>query len=139
MLDNPRIRTPLAISLGAIAGALCRYFVGHWVTAFISPEFPLGTMVVNLSGCFLMGWVTTLAGGRRSIQPDLLLMATTGFLGSYTTFSSYELDAVTLFTSESLKGDLLYWMGSPLLGFLCLLAGATVAAIANPPSSDDQD
>ncbi|MEM9769266.1 MAG: CrcB family protein, partial [Cyanobacteria bacterium P01_D01_bin.71] len=85
------------------------------------------TFGVNLTGCFLMGFVTTVAGRRWPLPPELLLLLTTGFLGSYTTFSSYELE--TAFLSD--RGDLLpviaYWLGSPLLGIACLLLGTELA------------
>lgn len=123
MLKNFNIRVPIAISLGAIAGALCRYYLGWWVTQLIDTEFPTRTLVVNLSGCFFMGLITTLATERSLLSPDLVLLLTTGFLGAYTTFSSYELDTANLLEMKSLQSDLVYWIGSPLLGFFCFNLG----------------
>ncbi|NJK37872.1 MAG: fluoride efflux transporter CrcB [Oscillatoriales cyanobacterium RM1_1_9] len=136
MLDNPDLRAPIAMSLGAIAGALTRYYLGQWVTQSIDSSIPLGTLVINLSGCWLMGFITTLATRRILTSPDILLLITTGFLGSYTTFSSYELEAAELFEANvesdylsGLNGDLLYWIGSPLLGLSSCLVGVGCARI----------
>ncbi|AFY36867.1 camphor resistance protein CrcB [[Leptolyngbya] sp. PCC 7376] len=129
MLDSPALRTPIAISLGAIIGALCRYFVGQWLTQSLALEFPIGTMLINISGCFLMGFITTLASHRLSLNPDELLLITTGFLGAYTTFSSYELDAANLLETRNLLGELTYWIGSPLLGFFCFGLGVTLGKV----------
>ena len=132
--DNPILRAPVAVSLGAIAGALCRYFIGQWLTQTLSTEFPIGTMLINLSGCFLMGLVTTLATRRFSLSPDVMLLITTGFLGAYTTFSSYELDTAKLVEARNLQDDLKYWVGSPLLGFLCFSIGAGIGKLPKPPN-----
>ncbi|MGP1387164.1 MAG: fluoride efflux transporter CrcB [Thainema sp.] len=127
MLENPAIRAPIAISLGAIAGALCRYVSGQWLGNSIDINFPIGTLLINLSGCFLMGLITTLATRRFSFHPELFLLMTTGFLGAYTTFSSYELDSANLLEARNLQADFIYWIGSPILGFLCFALGTLLA------------
>ena len=123
MLENFNIRAIIGISLGAIGGALCRYYLGLWLTNSINTGFPIGTLVVNLSGCFFLGLITTLTMERSHLSPDLVLLMTTGFLGAYTTFSSYELDTANLLKVKNLQNDLVYWIGSPLLGFLCFNLG----------------
>jgi fluoride exporter len=113
------LRSPLAISLGAISGALVRYYLTLWFSQrFI--EFPLGTVVINLSGCFLIGMVGAIAPGRWS--PDVRLMVTTGFLGAYTTFSTYGLETVMLMRNKQTLA-LLYWLGSAALGVVCVGLG----------------
>jgi CrcB protein len=130
--DNPVVRAPIAVGLGAIAGALCRYFIGQWLTQALATGFPIGTMLINLSGCFLMGLMTTLATRRFTLSPEVRLLITTGFLGAYTTFSSYELDTAKLVEARNLKEDLKYWVGSPLLGFLCFSAGVGLGRLPKP-------
>jgi fluoride exporter len=113
------LRSPLAISLGAISGALVRYYLTLWFSQrFIG--FPLGTVVINLSGCFLIGIVTAIAPGRWS--PEIRLMVTTGFLGAYTTFSTYGLETVMLMRNKGTLA-LLYWLGSAALGVVCVGLG----------------
>jgi fluoride exporter len=113
------MRSPLAVSLGAIGGALVRYYLTLWFgQRFIG--FPLGTVVINLSGCFLIGMVMAIAPNRWS--PELRLMVTTGFLGAYTTFSTYGLETVVLMRNR-LEMALVYWLGSAVLGVLFVMLG----------------
>lgn len=127
MLRNPALRAPLSISLSAIAGALCRYYLGIWFIQLRGEAFPYSTILINLSGCFVMGFFVTLSLNQAiEVHSDLQLMITTGFLGSYTTFSTYELDTMTLL-DRSLELDLLYWFGSALFGVLSLKLGAALA------------
>lgn len=128
MLQNPAVRTPVGISIGAIAGALSRYYLGLWFTQLFGTEFPYSTLIINVSGCFVMGFFTTLTLGRFiAIHPDIRLLVTTGFLGSYTTFSTYELDTAKLFQQRNLEVDLIYWLSSAVLTLLSLLLGNALA------------
>lgn len=128
MFKQPVVRTVMAISLGAIAGAMCRYYVGHLIGQVLGTVPPYGTFVVNISGCFAMGLLTTLLLGPILLHPDLRLLLLTGFLGSYTTFSSYELDSASLLGQGRLEVEMVYWTGSALAGFLSLQLGTTLAA-----------
>ncbi len=121
-------RTPLAISLGAIAGALSRYWIGLGAAYWWGTDFPYATLLINLTGCFGMGWFTTLALERLTVSPEVRLMVTTGFLGAYTTFSSYELESFSLLGKNWLVG-LGYWLGSPLLGMVSFYLGVASARI----------
>ncbi|HHP7230148.1 MAG TPA: fluoride efflux transporter CrcB [Xenococcaceae cyanobacterium] len=135
MLEIPQIRACIAIGFGAIAGALSRYYLGLWLIQSINTGFPAGTLIINLSGCFLMGLITTVARRNSLLHPDLMLLLTTGFLGAYTTFSSYELDVVNLLEIKNLQEDLLYWIGSPLLGLLCFRGGVALVKLTIPVNS----
>ena len=137
MFENPNLRAPILIALGAIAGALCRYYLGLWLTQFLSLEFPIGTLAVNLTGCFLMGLLTTLATEVLPFRPDYLLLLTTGFLGAYTTFSSYELDTANLLETRNLEIELAYWIGSPTLGLIGFGLGGQLARLTRPSHSLD--
>lgn len=129
MPENPAFRSPFAISLGAIGGALSRYYLGLWLAQHLGTSFPYGTFMINVSGCFVMGIFTTLVLRRAIVpHPDLWLLVTTGFIGSYTTFSTYELDTVTLRSSDPLHA-FVYWFGTALLGLLSLFLGNTLANI----------
>jgi len=128
ILQNPVVRTPVGISLGAIAGALSRYYLGLWLTQLFGTGFPYSTLIINISGCFVMGFFTMLAVGRLiAIHPDIRLLVTTGFLGSYTTFSTYELDTANLLQKYSLEIDLLYCLSSAFFGLISLVLGNALA------------
>jgi fluoride exporter len=128
MLQDPAIRAPIAISLGAIAGALSRYYLTHWFTHQFGSHFPYGTFFINLTGCLLMGFFITHAL-EKSFSSDLRLLVATGFLGAYTTFSTYGLDTTTLL-NRSVSLALLYWSGSAILGVLCVQVGILLAKIS---------
>ncbi|WP_448572383.1 fluoride efflux transporter CrcB [Trichothermofontia sp.] len=122
------IRPVVAIALGAIAGALSRYYVESAITSVASTAIPYGTLLVNVTGCLLMGLLATLALGQViNLHPDLRLLLLTGFLGSYTTFSSYELEIAKLLDQRQWTADLIYWIGSPILGLLSLQIGILIA------------
>lgn len=127
MSQRVNLRVSIAISLGAIAGALSRYYGGQWFAHTFAHPFPLGTLLVNVSGSCFMGWIATVVVNWRSLPPDVILLLTTGFLGSYTTFSTYELETAQLIKMQMPWQALLYWVGSPLLGILGCLGGVQLA------------
>jgi CrcB protein len=128
MLQDPTLRTPIAISLGAIAGALSRYYLTLWFAKTFGTNFPYGTFFINLTGCFLMGLFTTWALERVvTVPPEVRLLVTTGFLGAYTTFSTYGLETWTLLRDRSYLIAGVYWLGSALLGIISVQLGATFA------------
>ncbi|BAY41092.1 CrcB protein [Nostoc sp. NIES-2111] len=128
MLQNPAVRTPIGISLGAISGALSRYYLGLWFTQLFGTGFPYSTLIINVSGCFVMGFFTTLTLGTLiTIHPDIRLLVTTGFLGSYTTFSTYELDEAKLFQEHNLEIYLVYYLISAFFTLISLLLGNALA------------
>lgn len=129
MLANPAVRTPIAIGLGAIAGALSRYYIGLWLTHWLGTAFPYSTLFINLTGCFGIGLLAALFLHFNSrIHPDLRVLLTTGFLGSYTTFSTYALDTARLVQQQTLELGLLYWVGSAGLGLVSVCLGMRLTA-----------
>jgi fluoride exporter len=127
MLHDPALRAPIAISLGAITGALCRYYLTLWFTHQFGIRFPYGTCFINLTGCLAMGFFVTLAL-EKSFPPELRLLIATGFLGAYTTFSTYGLDTLQL-VDRAPSTALFYWSGSAILGVLCVQIGVFLAKI----------
>lgn len=124
------IRNPVAISLGAIAGALSRYYITLWFAQRCGADFPYGTFFINLTGCFAMGFFVTWAMDLVvTISPEVQLLVATGFLGSYTTFSTYGLDTITLLGIRRFIPAGLYWAGSALLGILSVQLGVLLARL----------
>ncbi|ARV59962.1 chromosome condensation protein CrcB [Nostocales cyanobacterium HT-58-2] len=125
---NSATHALIAISLGAIPGALSRYyltiFFGHW----LGTAFPYGTFFINITGTFLMGFFTTFTS-KLAIFPELNLLVAVGFLGSYTTFSTYALDTSNLIRTKDYKSALFYWSASLVLGFLSIELGIFLAKI----------
>jgi CrcB protein len=128
MLQDPNLRQSLAISLGAIAGVLSRYYLTLWFAQRFGINFPYGTFFINLSGCLAMGFFTTWSVEKVAIiLPELRLMIATGFLGAYTTFSTYGLESLALIRSGNLLTATGYWLGSAILGILSLHLGVIIA------------
>ncbi|MEL7036228.1 MAG: fluoride efflux transporter CrcB [Cyanobacteria bacterium J06592_8] len=122
--SQPMIRKPIAIGLGAIAGAVTRYYLTVWLASRFGTSFPYGTFFVNLTGCFIMGCFTVFSGRIEAISPELILLLGVGFLGSYTTFSTYELDTHRLLQNNGVSWIVFfYWMGSAVLGVIGIQLG----------------
>lgn len=88
--------TYLYIMAGAVVGAPARYFVQRGMADVVGVRFPYGTVLVNLTGCFLIGVIGTLAVERGALSREARLLLVTGFLGSFTTFSAFGLETYDL-------------------------------------------
>jgi CrcB protein len=113
----------IEIAIGGAAGAVARYLVDGWVSQRTGGSFPLGTLVVNLSGTFLLGLLAALAI-ERSVLPSIIRPALTiGFLGAYTTFSTWMLESWRLTEQGAWAGAALNLGASVVLGLVALGAG----------------
>jgi CrcB protein len=121
------LRAAIAISLGAIPGALARYYITLGMVRWLGANFPYGTLVVNLTGAMLMGGIMTFFLQRNLPFPELRLLLTTGFLGAYTTFSTYTLEIHTLLRGGSYTKGILYGAGSLIVGVLGCELGSHLA------------
>jgi fluoride exporter len=126
-LIDPELRIPIAIALGAIPGALSRYYLTRFCVQWFGVKFPYGTFLINLSGALLMGFVTTLLLQKAIASPDLRAFISIGFLGAYTTCSTYALETAVLLRSGHWWRALFYWGGSAVLGVISLELGSTLA------------
>lgn len=81
---------------GAVAGAPLRYFLQSRLPGASAGDFPWGTVIVNVTGCLLIGFVLTLAAETTSVSREARLLLVTGFLGSYTTFSAFGWESFAL-------------------------------------------
>lgn len=116
----------LLISVGAVVGANLRYWVGDWVAQRLGASFPYGTLVVNLTGTLILGIFVTLAAERFLWDPRWRVLIAIGFCGSYTTFSSYMLESVSLISSGQYAIGLLNLFGSLVLGVTVMFAGIMI-------------
>ena len=119
----------LYISLGAILGANLRFLVGLWASQQLGIGFPFGTLLVNVIGCFLIGLFYGLSETRITITPELRLFVAIGFLGAFTTFSSFGNETVNLVRSGDLGSALLNVSGNNVLGLLAVGSGAALTRL----------
>ena len=117
----------LLVMLGGSLGAATRYGVSLLTARLWGPQFPYGTMVVNLAGCFLIGLLFALADRSRLLTPDVRLLLITGYLGALTTFSTFSLETVNAgragLTLQSLTNILINNLGGLSLTWLGLRLG----------------
>jgi CrcB protein len=125
----------IALAIGGTLGVNARYWLGVWMNRWTSPQFPWATVVINVSGSFLIGFLTV-ALARWMPHPNIRLLVITGFLGGYTTFSTFENDALTLFERGEgllMAGNL---VGSVVTGFVAVLLGTALArGLAEPAAA----
>jgi CrcB protein len=127
------VGTYLWIAIGGALGSMARYGMSSLIAARFGEVFPWGTLIVNISGCFVIGFFAGLTGpdGRVIVAPDLRTFVTVGICGGYTTFSSFSLQTLNLLR----EGDLLRGGANMALSVAaCMLAvwiGAVAAAAIN--------
>ncbi len=118
------------IGAAGFAGAVARYAVEGWVARRTSGAFPWGTLVVNATGCFLLGLLFTVFTGRLLPHPALRAALTIGFLGAYTTFSTFSLETVRLVEDGAVLYAAGNVVGSVALGLASVYAGIFVGRLA---------
>lgn len=115
------------VGLGGFLGAIARYAVGSAVAARWGTSWPIGTFLINISGCFAIAFFLTLTTERVVVDEGWRFFFPTGFVGAYTTFSTFEYETVRLVQDGAWKRALAYVVLSVVVGFFAVL-GATWAA-----------
>ena len=123
------IPTMLAVGIGGIIGANLRWQVGEWATDRWTTPFPWGTLLINLTGSFILGLYLTLVTGRFTGRPLTRLLIATGILGAYTTFSTFAYETVRLVQHGYIATALAYVAASLVFG-LAACAGGIAAGRA---------
>lgn len=118
----------LMVMIGGATGSLTRYLVGTAIVNRVGGRFPLGTVFINITGSFLIGFIMTLLTERLNPHPNWRFLLVVGFLGGYTTFSSFEWETLELVRDGGRWLGLINAAGSVLLGYFAVWVGAAVAA-----------
>lgn len=114
------------VAIGGILGANARFLLTSWAAQRYGARFPIGTFVINISGSFALGVVTTLIAERFDGNLTASLLVGTGFLGAYTTFSTFSYEALALLQAGELRVAGRYLAGSMALGILGALLGISL-------------
>lgn len=117
----------LVIGIGGFVGAVARYGIAVWIGQRWGRSFPLGTFVVNVSGSFLIGLLMTLMAERFTENPQWRLLLIVGFLGAYTTFSTFEYETGGLLRDGEWLFAGLNVVLSVFVGFIALKLGEMMA------------
>ena len=117
----------LLVAIGGGTGALMRYLAASAIMTRFGGKFPLGTLVINLTGSFLIGFLMTMLTERFQLDPRWRLMLVVGFLGGYTTFSSFEWETYTAVQGGELWTGMLNVVSSVILGYVAVSLGSRLA------------
>jgi fluoride exporter len=121
----------LLVAIGGATGSVARFGVGIFALKRFGARFPYGTCFVNLTGCFLIGVLAALFAARTlPASQQLRLAIITGFLGGYTTFSSYALDTSNLTAEGEWWLAFVNFVGTAVVGFIALRLGTALARVA---------
>lgn len=121
------MNTWLSLAIGGVAGTLARFALVGFVTRTFGADFPYGTLAVNLSGCFLIGFLATLADEKFLIGPAASLLLIVGFCGAFTTFSSFIFESVQLMRGGEILRAFTNVLVSVSAGFLFFYFGFLIA------------
>lgn len=121
------MRAYLWVALGSVFGAGSRYALSRYVAKVISPDVPYGTLIINVTGSFILGWFMIWTTERVFADPRWRLIVAIGFCGSYTTFSSYAFESFALFEQGHWGLFAANVVANNVLCLLGVLAGAMLA------------
>lgn len=117
----------LLIALGGALGSIARYWVGATISSRTGIRFPYGTLVVNITACVIIGFSLTFLGRRAELNPAWRYLIPVGFIGAYSTFSTYEWETLSTLRSGAFLLAALYAVGSLLLGLIAVWGGSVLA------------
>lgn len=118
----------LMVGIGGCLGAIARYVIGSYIGSRFGVRFPYGTFVINISGSFLVGFIVALLA-RTTASPNWRYLIPIGFIGAYTTFSTFEYETLRAIQDGQLATGLLNVGLSVVVGFAAVWAGAVLGQV----------
>jgi CrcB protein len=117
----------LYVAFGSGIGGVVRLLLGNFIQQRMGASFPLGTLVINITGSFLLGFLIRYALGTPDVTPEVRAMLTTGFCGGYTTFSTYSFETATLIEDGRYERASFYILLSVAIALLGVFGGFATA------------
>jgi len=114
------------IGVAGFLGAITRYRADRWITYRMKGSFPWGTLLVNLTGCFILGLLISVCAERMAPHSDLRAALTVGFVGAYTTFSAFAYQTLTLSEHGNTDLAILYVLASVVPGVAAVWLGTLI-------------
>jgi CrcB protein len=121
------IRDVIWITVGAVVGANLRFAVSRWAMKHVSASLPYGTLIVNVTGSFILGFFLVWTSERVLADPRWRALVAVGFCGAYTTFSSYSFETFRLFEQGHYSMAFANFAANNLVCFVAVVAGAMLA------------
>ena len=117
----------LLIAVGGALGSIARYWVGSTIAGRMGTRFPYGTFVINITACVVIGFSLTYLGKRAGLNPAWRFLIPVGFIGAYSTFSTYEWETLSTLRAGAFALGALYAVGSLIGGLAATWCGALLA------------
>jgi len=115
------------VAMGGAVGSGCRYLMGVAIQSRAGGDFPLGTLIINVVGSLLLGFILEYATGSTAISPETRVLLSTGFCGGFTTFSTFSNESVRLIQSGEYRRATIYVGLSLILSFAAIVVGYAIA------------
>ena len=119
----------LLIAAGGALGSILRYWVGSTISGRIGAKFPYGTFVINITACVIIGFTLTYFGKRADLNPAWRFFVPIGFIGAYSTFSTYEWETLSTMRSGAFLLAATYAVGSLVVGLAATWFGTALAEL----------
>jgi fluoride exporter len=114
----------LMVGVGGGLGSILRFWLGSYIGGRLGSRFPYGTFVINVTGSFLIGMVLTILAEKTQWSPNWRYLIPIGFIGGYTTFSTFEYETLRLVQDGQMVTAMFNVVGSVMVGFAGVWAGA---------------
>lgn len=105
----------VSVGIGSAVGGITRYLLGSFIQQRLAFEFPVGTLVINITGSFILGFILRYALATPAISPEVRGLLTTGFCGGYTTFSTFSYETAALLEDGDYRRATVYILASVLI------------------------
>jgi len=119
----------LYVAVGGALGSVARYWVGSAMSGRLGTRIPWGTFVINMTACLIIGFALTWMGKRAELSSAFRLFISVGFVGAYSTFSTYEWETFSNLRSGAFLLAALYAVGSMVLGLIAVWGGVMLADV----------